>query len=386
MPLRPKTINEMNREAFDFLIQSTNGAITMLAPGGIARALIETNNRHVAEFQDNLTLHQTMSYVSTASGQYLDLIAELLGLTRRQAGAAVVATEDAAIRFYVTSGTLYDRLPQAGNLGKGVIPAGTTVQNADSSVLYIVEEDVVFPRTATEVFVPARSSTTGSGVNVGALTLRSHGLGVSGVLVTNPVSITTGRDRESDDDFRARIRDRVRSLEGANEAAVRLAVLSAPGVADVRIVPFVVGAGSFDVLIVPTGNRVAKETIEVASRNLSETVAFGMFYRVREPKYVRFSMVISLTFRDGVLKSEKDSVRALVEQAILNYMGNLRMGRELVITQLGAAITNSDPRVKDYDIQALCINGKPQLLHNYQLASDELFLPDEGLSDPVRIS
>ena len=66
-------------------------------------------------------------------------------------------------------------------------------------------------------------------------------------------------------------------------------------------------------------------------------------------------------------------------------MGDIRMGDELVLTQLGAAILQTDDRIQDYDIQALCINGRPQLLHNYRLERDELFIPDENLSDPVRV-
>lgn len=380
-----KTIAELNKVSFDYVLQATDGKITLLSPGSTVRALIEAPNRHLEQFYTALSLHQTMSYLSTAAGIYLDLIADLFGMSRLPARAAVATTEDSTVRFYVASGTLYDRLPKAGDLSRGLIPAGTIVRSTDSSITYTVERDITFPRTATEVFVPVRASIAGISHNVGAHVLRAHTLGVSAVYVTNVSSITTGRDAESDDEFRARIHDRVRSQEGANEIAIRLAILSAPGVADVKIIPFVLGAGSFDALIVPVGNKVSKETFEIASQNVASAVAFGIYWRLREPKYVRFSMVISLTMVDGRLIGERDAVRAAVERAVLNYMGNLRMGDELVISRLGALILESDERVKDYAIEALCINGRPQVLHNYRLEQDELFIPDENLNDPVRV-
>lgn len=383
--LQVKTVPELNRQSFGFLEQATDGKITMLSPGSTARALIETVNQNIGQYYNALSLHHTMAYVTTATGVYLDLIAELFGISRRTAEAAFVSSEDSAVRFYVTSGTLYDKLPKAGDLNRGLIPSGTTVRSSDATIVYTVDRDVTFPRTATEVFVPVRASVTGVAANVGAHVLRSHSLPVSAVYVTNPTSITSGRDTESDDELRSRIHDTVRSQEGANEAAIRLAVLSAPGVADVQIIPFIMGAGSFDAMIIPVGNRVSKETFQVAKQNLSSAVAFGIYWRLREPKYVRFSMVLSLTFKSGRLAGEANAIRARVEQTVLNFMGDIRMGDELVLTQLGAAILQTDDRIQDYDIQALCINGRPQLLHNYRLERDELFIPDENLSDPVRV-
>lgn len=382
MALKTPTVSELNQESSEWLLQNTE--ITLLTPGSTARALIESANIHLGQFYSSMTMHLAQSYLSKASQQYLDLIGEMLGVSRRSARAALITQEDRAIRFYVAQGTLYQYLPKAGDLTKGLIPAGTTITNDDNSIVYTVETDVEFPRTANEVYVSARASTTGTEGNVGANKLRSHSLGVDAVLVTNTVSIATGADVESDDEFRFRIRNRVLTSEGANETAVRLAVLSAPGVADVKITKFRRGAGSFDVLIVPTGNRVALETIEIARQNLSSAVAFGIDFKIREPKYVRISMVLALNYK-GILVGEQDAVRVSAERAVLNYLSTIPIGGQLVVNQLGAAVLQSDERIKDYDIQGVCIDGRPQIIHNYQLEEDELFLPDENLSDPIRV-
>lgn len=382
MVLKTPTISELTEESFEWLLQNTE--ITLLTPGSTARALIESANIHLGQFYSSMTMHLAQSYLSKASQQYLDLLGEMLGVSRRGARAAVITQEDRAIRFYVAQGTLSQFLPKSGDLTKGVIPAGTTVTSVDGTIVYTIERDVEFPRAATEAFAPARASTVGSEANVGANVLRAHNLNIGAVLVTNPVTIATGVDPESDDEYRFRIRTRVISAEGANESAVRLAVLSAPGVADVRINKFQRGAGSFDVLIIPTGNRVALETIEISRQNLASAVAFGIDFKIREPKYVRISMVVALNYKN-VLRGEQNAVRANAERAILNYLSTIPIGGQLVVNQLGAALLESDERIKDYDIQGICVDGRPQIIHNYQLEDDELFLPDENLTDPVRV-
>lgn len=385
MAIYVKPLAEMNRESLAFLASNTDGRITLLSPGSIARALVESANRTADSVFAALDANLAGAYLSQATGSRLDLLAEMFGVRRRGATTALVSQSDNALRFYVTSGTLYDRLPDPTNRNRGLLPAGTQVYNQDASVAYTVVEDTYFPRSAKEVFVAARASATGPSHNVGAFVLTRHNLDDSSIRVTNPTSIQTALAAESDGELRIRISQLVLARQGGNETAVRLASLSAPGVADVQIVPNFAGAGSFDVMLIPTGNRVAVETILIANRNIREIVPLGMFYRVREPDYLRFSLVVTLRFAPKVFEAAKDLVRVNVERAILDYFGTIGLGGEMVITALGAAIRAADPGVDDYTIDALCISGRPQLLSNHRLNPDQLWLPDENLTDPVRV-
>ena len=92
--LQVKTVPELNRQSFGFLEQATDGKITMLSPGSTARALIETVNQNIGQYYNALSLHHTMAYVTTATGVYLDLIAELFGISRRTAEAAFVRSSE----------------------------------------------------------------------------------------------------------------------------------------------------------------------------------------------------------------------------------------------------------------------------------------------------
>ena len=164
-----------------------------------------------------------------------------------------------------------------------------------------------------------------------------------------------------------------------------VAVISAPGVADVRIILWKYGAGSFKVLVIPSGNRVPVQVLELVRRNVESVAAFGMYFTVTEPRYRRISMVVGLVMAPDSLAGERDAVRTNVEAAILKHLGDIQIGGTLVMTALGAAIRASDERVFDYRIDALCIDGKNQLVHNVSLRDDELFLPDSALLDAIKV-
>lgn len=383
MPIRRKDYATLLEESIDHL--RSNSSITLLTPGSAARALLEATDRHIADYHDMLALNMSAVYLSEARGSYLDLLGRMYGLQRRLPSTSVVNAQDRSIRFYVRTGTLYDRLPNPGNLNQGQIPAGTAIRTPDSLVTFLVSDDAPFSRTATEVFVSAESTAIGDASSVGSGALTVHDMGLSDVYVTNNGTIANGAETESDEEFRDRISSYILTSEGANHSAVRLAALSVPGVADIRIVPWLMGAGSFNILIVPQGNRVSLETMNAVRRNVDSVVAFGMAFKVVEPEYIKFSMVVRLTLDRSALSSARDAVRDNAERAILSYMGTIRMGQEMVVTELIERVRQADPRIYDLKIEAMCFNGKLYMPHNFKLADDELFLPDPNLSDPVRV-
>lgn len=385
MPVRTRSLAELNSDSFDHLLRNTDGQISLLTPGSVVRALVETSNRHLEAFYESMASNMAMSYLSQATGAYLDLHGTLFGIRRLLPSQAAVQAADNAIRFYVTTGTLAQRLPLAGNLSRGVIPAGTHIWDSTGQIRYEVELDTEFSASATEVFVPARAVSTGSQHNAGAFSLRHHDLPNQDVKVTNVIAITTGSDRETDDQLRARISSAILASQQANSTAVRFAALSVPGVADVLIDEFAFGAGSFRVVVIPEGNRVPVAALQSIRENIEGVISFGTYFQVVEPRYLRFQIIVSLRYTSDTLEGQRFGVRNTVQDEILRYMGEIPPGGEMVVTELGSRIKNASPNVYDYRIEALCLNGRYQLLHNVRLRDDELFLPDSNLSDPVRV-
>ncbi len=132
-------------------------------------------------------------FLDTATGQALDrLVADRYNETRQAATAAIVELE----------------FTRAGSVGDLTIPAGTTSQTPDQTVRFETDRDLEIPDGSSVGTVRATSSGLGSDQAVGedALTELSGGAIEDGLTLTNPEKSAGGNDRESDGDFRARIR------------------------------------------------------------------------------------------------------------------------------------------------------------------------------------
>ena len=378
--VRKKTLDQLNRESFEYLARET--LVTNLAPGGVARGLVETTNRQIADLYDALEIVSTQVYPSLAQGAFLDLLGELVGVTRRSELSATVVADDQALRFYVESGTLGQYLPHPSDAKLGQIPAATTVTSRDGSIQFTVDTAHDFPVNSREAYVGARTSARGSGGNVGRGDLINHSLGVSAVLVTNVSSITTGRDVEGDEAFRSRISNSVLASQSSNETAVRMATLSIPGVADVRLLPGVAGAGSFRAMLIPVGNRVPVQVLQETRQRIRNIAAYGVRVFVEEPIYVPISLTMKLSL-------ERDATRvpilSRVEAAVRDYVGNIRPSEDFVVNRLRQAAFDASRDVLDASILELCIDQKPMVVTNFTLDDDEVFIPDSLLDDPLRI-
>jgi len=372
----------MNRDSLGYL--TNNSDVTYFADGSIAKALIEATNLEISKLQEFINIQYENSFLSTASGIYLDLFGEMLGVPRILENQAAVGVEDGAIRFYVESGTLASRLADVSNSAQGLIPAGTRVSNLEGTVEFTVPVPIPFPRNARSVVVPAIASEKGKGFNVGVNQLTRHNLH-SEVKVTNDLAITTGTDVEEDGEYRFRLSRAMTARFGTNETAVHLAALSHPGVLAADLLEFSRGAGTFDVLLVPKGNRVAQSTLDEVRRTVERTTAFGISSRVREPVYVAFQIIVQLRFKKSASAGASSAAKARVQTAILDYFGNIPLGGDIVINRIRSRVITSHEQIQDLRIIELCLDGRPRTIRNHRLNPDELLIPDSKSVDPVMV-
>ena len=372
--IRKKNINQIVQRALDYLEQNTD--ITMLNPGGTARALVDAVAAEMAGLYTILDRSMVQAFVSTASGVFLDLIAEMVGIRRRSEVAAYTSQSDKNVRFYVTSGAIRDYI--------STIPAGTTITSADGSVVFVTDEAYAVPANATQLYVTARAQTVGAQGNIGLGSLVSHNLGNSNVFVENREAITTASGIEDDRSLRQRIKYAVRSAEGSNMVAVRMAALSVPGVSDLIIHPYAMGSGSFEIILIPQGNRVATATLSDVRSAISQTVAFGINFVIREPRYVPVSVSVELVMPE-VPDTLKAQHRNLVAGAIQRYVGSLRPGGTIVANRIRQAALSVSNRISDVTIRELRIYGRPMAVGNLKLKPDEIFIPDPDEAEPFRV-
>lgn len=383
MPLKKISFSDMNRTSQRYLANNTD--ITYFSQGSVAKALVEATNLEISRLQDFVGTVFDNGFLSTANGVYLDLFGEMLGVPRISDRRAETSVQDGSVRFYTDSGTLGSRLPDPANAARGLVPAGTTVTNSENTITFTVTTDVSFPINTRSVFVPVQANDTGANYNVGANQLNSHSLGLTEIKVTNDLSITTGTDVEPDSEYRFRLSKAMTTRFGSNAAAVKVAASVHPGISRVDLIPYARGSGTFDVLLVPQGNRLQQSIKEDVRRSVESVVAFGISPRVVEPEYLRFCIVVQLKYTDGTVEGERASARGASESAILRYLGSIPIGGELIINQLRAAVLNSSSFMKDMKIIEMCINGNPRIISNIQLSSNEIIVPDQEAEDAVSV-
>jgi uncharacterized phage protein gp47/JayE len=379
--LRKKTYEEMLATALGYLQNHTE--ITMVAPGSTARALTEANVAEVVSAYNMADMAMRMAYVSTATGYVLDLLGEMVGIVRRTEQYAYVRGSDRNIRFYVSSGVLGDFIPKSGDPTKCEVPAGTTISSLSGGIVFVTDVAHEAPAAATEIWVSARAQTVGTDANVGPSTLISHSL-TDQVQVENVSAVTTGSEVESDESLRYRIRTATVVAEGANRTAIEDAAIQVAGVADVVVQEYSQGAGSFDILLLPDGNRVPFDALLQVRSRLASTVAFGVNFTVREPRYVAFAIDMEIDMPRAP-DTEKPLLRDLVAGRIGRYIGSLRPEETLRVGRLREAALGVSTLVSDVHIRSMRIGGRPQLVADYTLANDEILIPDPEETSPFQV-
>jgi uncharacterized phage protein gp47/JayE len=78
--LEKKTYNELMDEALYLIPRNTD--ITNVNPGGIARSLLEIQNRQLAKYYDTLEVNHALGFLSETKGEYLDLIGQMMDCQR----------------------------------------------------------------------------------------------------------------------------------------------------------------------------------------------------------------------------------------------------------------------------------------------------------------
>lgn len=367
-------------DAITYLQQHT--PITYTPPGSIARGLIEATVLEVVSLQNVADAITSQVFLDTAVGAALDRWGTILGVSRRVGGAAFVATSDQIIKFYVNSGTLWDYLKFDET--RGVIYRGTQVFNDDRSISYSVTQDTYFDRSATETWVPAVSSQSGTAGNIGTGLLAFHNLSSTEIKVTNSDSIATGSEPETDANYRARLMQAFSAYGGGNPAAITMAVQGTPGISDFEIINQARGAGTYDVLLVPTGNRVSVGVMQLLQQALTSLSAFGISVKVREPEYTPISLIVTLDLKED-LGLEGLNVRTAVQEAILNYIANVPMGGTFVVNALIAQVMSVSSQIKDVALTELTLDQRAKLPMNFTLADDAVLIPDDSMVDPIRV-
>jgi len=377
MPKKRKTFGSFQAESMNFLLANT--PFNNVVAGSAIRSIADIMNTQMAELSSQISRTSSMVYLDTASGYYLDLIGSLFGLSRGRSDTYTTTAGDKNIKFYVTGVNTLKRV-----IGSNTISAGVILTNTDGSASLTVSSQVDFNDTDTFVFVGATLSSETS-VNIGPNTMTTHSLAISNLFVTNTSGIVHSMAIESDDSFRNRISSASVASEGANESRIATAIQQFQDIANIDIRPGVSGSGSYDVYLIPTGNRISQSTIIALSRILSNTSGFGITFNIREFDYIPIKIEIQVKFINSANDSLKESTINVAESRVQSLIGSLRPGDKLAMNRIIAEVINTDNSISNAEVIFLCINKRVQAIRDLRLEEDELFVHDEDEINTIMV-
>lgn len=187
------------------------------------------------------------------------------------------------------------------------------------------------------------------------------------------------RNGDTDENYKFKISKQCLVLASSNETAIRLAVLSVEGVADVKLKPYGMGAGTF-VVIVVVDNSVTNPdgVIKAVEKQVAGTVGYGIKPRITTPTLTRVKMKFKLYIDESVSDFDAQTIRYDVQYAISQYIENLNIGEDIIIDQITQEIMNvSDSIISHQNIEfyinnekALYVNQSCRWFERFALSTD----------------
>lgn len=273
------------------------------------------------------------------------------------------------------------------------IPAGTTISNNDTTIVYTTVEEIFITSTSSEVYTPVIATVEGVGGNIESNVLIKHSLNeidtIRGlakyILCSNRYPITNGRDPIVDNEYRYNI-TLGRSNKGSNEVAIRQAVLAIPGVRNVLFERGRFGNGTFNLIIEGVSPIVSEGLIRTVKERVKQIVGGDSVFASR-PEYLGIELSIDLITNVG--NNNLGGIRESVRSSIIQYINDVPIGGEIIWNQIVNIITSvtgvkdfilSYFRLGEYDIFNKINKNKIVLRKSNQRARhDEKFYCDKGL-------
>jgi uncharacterized phage protein gp47/JayE len=342
--LTAKTFSNMLSTALQNLLNRT--AITNIAGDSRSRILLELPLSELGDLWSQLSLLEQNSFLSTATGIYLDALGDLLGVNRLPATAAF--TTGPNFKFYLSSIS-----------GSPIsIPAGTRVWPPDNPLLvFMTTIATTLAAGSLEVYVPVQAVDTGSYFSTGAYSLTENSTNNANLFCTNIYPISSGTNEEIDDNYRYRIATAYQTWATGNTTAIRSGLLKIPGVRDVLVKPFFRGTGSFDVLIYSYYPTVSDDLLALVQRELDNNLAaYGIRALAVAPETAEVGLVATISFKPTTTADQQGIIRQGVKNAVAFYLDNLLIGEGVIIDQIKKAALNVSSYINEFNVSLMKIN------------------------------
>lgn len=310
-------------------------ALSNLVPGTKAYQIAEAHAYEQMLQEAAMDSWSEKNSIVSATGRDLDEIGkEFFKVQRLKGIAPYISSSMKALKFYVEGGLTFGDINSTQISGASVaqdisIPEGTLISGSKSGTSYQfrVTEDTVLSKNSSEAYVNAQLIQGPlDQIPSGILKLHSfegYSQNVNKLLkVTNPVPINSGREEESDSNFRYRISNSLRSFPKTTAIAIHQIVSSMPGVSNAFIDSAANGGGTFTVYVQGTTPVTGDEIIEDVEMALMQIVSpWQINYNVVKPNYLGISCSVEVILRDSFNENMGKLIGTRVSDFLNNFNG-----------------------------------------------------------------
>ena len=287
-----------------------------------------------------------------------ELYGQMVDTFQRETGLALAGDGDMAVRLYAVAAQLYALYVQADWVGRQCFPQtaqgdyldkhaqlrGLERRAATAAVGVLSfetdhppEADLSIPEgTVCMTAAQVRFETTEAG-NAAAGTVRAMAVAPVGVSrCTNPEAFSGGLDAEGDESLRERVLETFRRMpNGANAAFYQQEALSFPEVAAATVVARPRGVGTVDVFLATAAGLPDSGLLEQVAAHLEERREIAVDVQVKAPEVRTVDVSVQVAARPG---ADFDTVRQAVESAVRGWFDGRLLGQSVLRAQLGALI------------------------------------------------
>jgi len=330
---------------------SARGLITDLNVGSVARTLTEAYARELVVLYEAMQNVYNSAFVDTATGQSLDFVVSILGITR-------IDADRAEGRVVFSRGT-----PATGDITirKGTIVTTQGTENGGQPPLFETSGEQILRKGDREIEVSVSAREKGEEGVVEANTITVMPRPIEGIeTVINPEPTVLRRKKESDEELRERAKNALQNTGKATKNAINFAIrrLGAQSVEIVEMPEDRVG----EVEVIVDGSALKETARQQAIQDaINDSKAAGIRARVLVTKRIHLFLRLRLTLKNPVeIREELDAILENVRAHVQQYVSSLEMGESVRSNGIiSAALQESNIA----DIEFLPVDeGTPDLL------------------------
>lgn len=328
MTFEPKKFEEI----YTNMVQKSQEKVPTLTDfqvGSVIRTMYESFAYEIGILYEQLNQVYLSAFIDSAEGSQLEMLVALLGIQR-------------GLPDFAEGTVTFQR-----DLGTDIIeiPVGTLVTTEDSEKspkkAYTTIESQIFPANSKTLDVKIQAVERGEEQVTKEETINIMPLpipGIKSVINKSPIQFT-GKKTETDEELRKRAKIALISSGKASNIALENALLSQPSVKEVKLIERFNDPdkkyGLVDIFV--DGVDFSNETkVQSLKSQIDKVRAAGVFVRLQSAIFVTIDAVFKIEINPAIKISEieRKTIEKSVEESIINYISQTKMGQPLLFSQL----------------------------------------------------